>query len=713
MATGQFAAVLRHIRQMIEPRAVAEQVDGQLLHRFVHDREQAAFTALVERHGPMVLGVCRRVLTDPHDADDAFQATFLVLVRKAGSLKQWGSLGTWLYTVARHLALRTQAQGVKRRARESEVVDVPAPADYDPAWKELRSALDAELDRLPTRYRAPVVLCYLQGKTNEKAAEELGCPVGTLKCRLSRARGLLRDRLTRRGVTLGATVLAPRLAEQASAAVPSTLLQITTEAATVIAAGNALAVGSVSVRAAVLAEGAMKTMFLTKLKTVAAVLLVLGLVGTGAGALMSRGPGAKQRPAPAVEVPVLAAAPAEAADPAPAAKDDRANDIKAQYRQVHSRLAKTIDFNGFEAGTTLKDALDTLSQKFDIGITIDADAFAEINVQNVEEQNVKLAKMRHARLSVLLRMLLSQIRGDVYRGTYVVRPEGIEVTTTYHQIVEALGEESRGAGARPPAAGDNPLGEPSVNSMFEYFAENGRRQTPVVQVDYERQPLAEVLHDLAAETRIDVVIDPRVADKARVPITLTLNNVFLDTTLNVLAEMTELDWVWMDKIIYVTTRENAKLRRDKAKALQEERAKLAALNQPALAWPMDPPVRRVDVSCNEQSLNEVLQALGKTNNVNIVVDASVAEKAKRPVTANLTSVSLETAVRLLAEMGDLSPVQIDGVFFVTTREKAKALQDQSPPKESKPAVPSKADPASPRPVSVPPPPIPGGGTPAM
>ncbi|MBY0522918.1 MAG: sigma-70 family RNA polymerase sigma factor [Gemmataceae bacterium] len=711
MATGQFATVLRHIRQMIEPRAAVEQTDGQLLHRFVHHHEQAAFTTLVERHGPMVLGVCRRVLSDPHDADDAFQATFLVLVRKAGSLKQWGSLGNWLYTVARHLAVRTQAQGAKRRARESEVVEVPAPADRDPAWQELRPVLDSELDRLPARYRTPVVLCYLEGKTNEEAAQELGCPVGTVKCRLSRARDMLRDRLARRGVTLGAALLAPKLAEQASATVPSALLQITTEAATLVAAGNALAAGSVSVRAAVLAEGAMKTMFLTKLKTVAALLVVLGLVGTGAGALLSHAPGGQQRPGSAAELPFVAAAPAgAAADSAPAAKDNRANDVKTQRRLVNKRLAQTIDFPGFEANTPLKDALEFLSQKFDVTITIDSDAFAEIGVQKAEEQSVQLPKMKNARLSVLLRRLLSQIRGDRYQGTYVVRPEGVEVTTTYHQIVEALGEEPRSAGGGLPAP------EPSNNAMFEYFGENGRRQTPVVQVDYDKQSLAEVLHDLAAETRIDVVIDPRVADKARVPVTLTLNNVFLDTTLNVLMEMSELDWVWMDKIVYVTTKENAKLRRDKAKALQEERAKLSALNQAPLAPaapPMEPPVKRVDVSVNQQPLNDVLQNLANANGINVVIDAGVGDKAKRLVTATLNSVPLETAVRLLADMGDLRPVLLDGVFYVTTREKAKALQDQSPPKESKPAAASTADPALPRPAAVlPPPPYPGGGPPA-
>src|SRR5262249_36164399 len=206
MATGQLSTVLRHLRQLLGSGPMVREGDSQLLDRFVHDNDQAAFTALVDRHGAMVLGLCRRILADDHNAEDVFQATFLVLVRKARSLRQYGSLANWLYTVAYHLALRTKAQQAKRQERQ--VTAMPDIAtDAASPWAELRPVLDAELERLPSKYRAPVVLCYLEGKTNEEAARELGWPTGTVKIRLSRGRALLHARLSKRGLTLAAGLL--------------------------------------------------------------------------------------------------------------------------------------------------------------------------------------------------------------------------------------------------------------------------------------------------------------------------------------------------------------------------------------------------------------------------------------------------------------------------------------------------------------------------
>src|SRR5262249_1072361 len=151
-------------------------------------------------------------------------ATFLVLARKSRSLHQYGSLGNWLYTVAYHLALKTRARSARWREQKTEVVDVPEPCTGGDTWAELRPLLDAELARLPSKYREPVVLCYLEGKTNEEAANELGWPIGTVKIRLARARELLRARLTRKGMTLALGLLAPSLAERACATVSTALL---------------------------------------------------------------------------------------------------------------------------------------------------------------------------------------------------------------------------------------------------------------------------------------------------------------------------------------------------------------------------------------------------------------------------------------------------------------------------------------------------------
>src|SRR5262249_55629286 len=154
--------------------------------------EEEAFRALLGRHGPMVLGVCRRLLRDPHAVEDAFQATFLVLLRRAASIARPELLGNWLYGVAYRVAARARQQAGRRARRDGPLPeDLPAAPDEDPAWRELRPLLDAEIARLRERYRQPVVLCYLEGRTCEEAGRLLGCPAGTVKSRLSRARDQL------------------------------------------------------------------------------------------------------------------------------------------------------------------------------------------------------------------------------------------------------------------------------------------------------------------------------------------------------------------------------------------------------------------------------------------------------------------------------------------------------------------------------------------
>jgi RNA polymerase sigma factor (sigma-70 family) len=176
-----------------------EQTDSQLLERFAGQQDEAAFAALVRRHGPMVLAVCRRILRDAHDADDAFQATFLVLVRKASVIARPELLGNWLYGVAHRVAVKARAKAARRSEHERRA---PALASADPTAEvtkhELRAVLDAELRQLPEKYRAPLVLCYLEGKTNAQAARLLGWPTGSISGRLARARELLRERLLSR-----------------------------------------------------------------------------------------------------------------------------------------------------------------------------------------------------------------------------------------------------------------------------------------------------------------------------------------------------------------------------------------------------------------------------------------------------------------------------------------------------------------------------------
>jgi RNA polymerase sigma factor (sigma-70 family) len=278
--------LIQLLRQIAGPPPDRDSSDRHLLERFVRSQDQAAFAALVQRHGPMVLGVCRRLLHDAHEAEDAFQATFLVLVHKARSIDRPESLGPWLHGVAYRTAARAR-QAARHRAREWESAAVP---DGDPAvelvWRELRQVLDEELGRLAQKYHAPLVLFYLEGKTIEEVARQLGCPKGTVLSRLARGRDRLRKRLVRRGVAPSAGVLVGMLmAKAVPAAVPAALATVTVEAAALTAAGQAMA-GTIPASVAALTKGVLRAMLLSRLKVVAAVVLAVtaAVVGTVVGA---------------------------------------------------------------------------------------------------------------------------------------------------------------------------------------------------------------------------------------------------------------------------------------------------------------------------------------------------------------------------------------------------------------------------------------------
>jgi len=280
VAHRAFGAVLVFLRHLAAEPAGDDASDRALLERFGHSRDEAAFEALLRRHGPMVLAVCRRVLNDVHAAEDAFQATFIVLARKAGSLRRQGTVAGWLYTVAHRCALRAKSAAARRREREGQVRPMPPdePSD-DLEWRELRPVLDDEVSRLPDPYRTAFVLCHLEGKTNEEAARALGCPTGTVLSRLSRARERLRDRLTRRGVVVSTGTIAAALEQSAApAAVPAVLVSRTLQAAL---HGAADAAASEFLTASVIAKGVMRTMMMTRAALVAAVLVAVGGIGGG------------------------------------------------------------------------------------------------------------------------------------------------------------------------------------------------------------------------------------------------------------------------------------------------------------------------------------------------------------------------------------------------------------------------------------------------
>jgi polysaccharide export outer membrane protein len=290
MGSRSDGAALHQVQMLFDAGAVGMLTDGELLDHFISrrgDAVEAAFGALIRRHGPMVLGVCRGVLGDRPETEDAFQATFLVLVHRACSVRERDSLGRWLHGVARRIAVRAKTQASRRRAHHQRF------AEAAPSWERLVedssdeiAILREEVERLPARLRAPVVLCYLEGLSYEGAARSLGVSEGTIRGRLARGRSLLRSRLERRGLTASAVLVA--LGARQARAVPIALADLTGRAAIRVAAGES-ASGVISASAASLLRGAIRSMNLSRWKTFAAGLLPLGVLCLGAGVLAPRG----------------------------------------------------------------------------------------------------------------------------------------------------------------------------------------------------------------------------------------------------------------------------------------------------------------------------------------------------------------------------------------------------------------------------------------
>jgi RNA polymerase sigma factor (sigma-70 family) len=283
METAQLGTVLRHIRKLALAPGTSALTDKQLLERFAVHQAEDAFAALMQRHGQLVWSVCRRVLRHDHDAEDAFQATFLVLARNAASIRKQEALASWLYGTAYRIALRARRDAAIRRAHESRGKTMPKELPFpETVLREALAVLDEEVQHLSPRQRAAFVLCSLEGKSLAEAAQQLGWKQGTVSGTLARARQQLEQRLTRRGVTLSAVLSAVVLGRQASsAALPAGLAHSTTQAALLFAAGKTAAVTLASPVAAALAEGVTKTMFLTKLKIATVLLLAVGVAAAG------------------------------------------------------------------------------------------------------------------------------------------------------------------------------------------------------------------------------------------------------------------------------------------------------------------------------------------------------------------------------------------------------------------------------------------------
>jgi RNA polymerase sigma factor (sigma-70 family) len=381
MARGQADMLIHHLRAALAPRDAAEISDGQLLGRFVRQHDEASFAALVRRHGPMVWGVCRRVLYRLHDAEDAFQATFLVLLRRAASVTPREMVGNWLYGVAHQTALKARATAARRQARERQVEEMPERAvrDFD-RWRELETLLDQELSLLPEKYRVAIVLCDLEGHTRKVVARQLGLPEGTVSGRLTRGRSLLAKRLARRGLVLSGGALASLITQTAATASPPiAVVSSTLKAASMTIAGKAAA-GLISAEAIALTEGVLKAMLANKLKTLTAVLVVVTTMSVGAGKVTREA----RAQAPAAEAAKQTDAPREKLQKSAAELEAQLQAARAKAKLAEAALEAAraqlamaeADFASAQANVRQAEATSSTTRKVAGGSDAKADANA-------------------------------------------------------------------------------------------------------------------------------------------------------------------------------------------------------------------------------------------------------------------------------------------------------------------------------------------------
>lgn len=288
MASNSGSELVQQLRTLILHFEEPSQTDEQLLHLFVAQRNEAAFARIVQRYGPMVWGICRRMLRGQEDVEDAFQATFLVLVRRASSITQRALLANWLYGVAHRTALKARSLRARQQLRERQVAAMPEPGKAaSTRHDDLETLLDQELSRLPDKYRSVILLCDLEGRTRKEAARLLGCPEGTVAGRLARARQMLAKRLAQHGALLSTGSLVAMSSASLAAEVPTALVRTTIATGAALAGGTPIAAVVGSTKVAGLLEGVLKSMLLTRLNTALGVLVILTTLGIGVGGLLS------------------------------------------------------------------------------------------------------------------------------------------------------------------------------------------------------------------------------------------------------------------------------------------------------------------------------------------------------------------------------------------------------------------------------------------
>jgi RNA polymerase sigma factor (sigma-70 family) len=374
MATNAVNGMIRHLRRAAIQRDAAALTDGELLEQYLAGRDETAFEVLLRRHGAMVLGVCRRILRNEADAEDAFQATFLVFVRKASSIRSRGTVSNWLYGVAYNTALKAKAMNYKRHTKEREAARVPTDKSVTEIWQDLQTLLDGELSRLPDKYRIPIVLCELEGKTIKEAARHLRWPQGTVATRLARGRAQLAKMMTKRGLTIASGIMAAAVSQGASSlSIRTPLMVSTVQAATAVTAGQAAA-GVISTKVAALSDLVVKTMLVTRLKTLAAVLLAITVLG--GGTVLLTYPRLEAEPQADSQIASASASSPddqrakqgkakENRDELKEAMDDDAKAEEAQAKEAQAKEAQAKEAKTKEDAKKAAEAADALSRKIE------------------------------------------------------------------------------------------------------------------------------------------------------------------------------------------------------------------------------------------------------------------------------------------------------------------------------------------------------------
>ncbi len=569
------------LERIFHGETVAGLSEWQLLARYIEHRDELAFAALVAKHGPMVMGTCRRMLSGGADAEDAFQATFLVLVRRARSLGPCDAIGPWLHGVAARVSMRARAQAARRRRVEpsrGELNVFPTATEPD---AELAAIVDQEVNGLPAKYRSPIVLCYLQGLTHEEAARQLEWPLGSVKGRLARARELLRGRLLRRGIAPAAALVGSSIAGEASAAFERTIFEQTVSNCMRVTLGQA-SLDAISISIASLVKGALSAMIIEKVKWAGLAVLAAGVTLAGA-AVMARQPGATVPPRPKTparnqQLVDNSLNPVQSDSSNPTGEEAKTSDLASpELEDLRSRLiqaAKRDWTAALDDFRTKKAELDRIYQASLRLMAAEEDGKSSAADQAAASAHAErmrdVARIQHANPSrsesetSLVNALSAEADLRRARAAARFRATGraairTSAGTASHEKTDREREHAGSESKNTPRPGQDPRSRQII----------GKLEEPVAMKFLDETPLENIIEHIKKSTKssdmpngIPIYVDPiglSEADKTMAsPVrNLELEGVPLRRTLQLALTQLDLGYFIVDGMLYITSLESA------------------------------------------------------------------------------------------------------------------------------------------------------------